>query len=111
MVKPMRHDELARQRICRLATWSAAGWVAVVTAGCTKPHATTRAPDPTPVPATVPAAVTVAAGASPPATAPSTRQSLARLTIRVSGLRNQNGKLVFGVFTSADGFPNVEGKS
>jgi len=33
------------------------------------------------------------------------------LTITIKDLRNHNGDLVFGVFTQADGFPNVQAKS
>jgi uncharacterized protein (DUF2141 family) len=32
-------------------------------------------------------------------------ESSAKLTITVKDLRNHNGQLIFGVFTSADGFP------
>jgi uncharacterized protein (DUF2141 family) len=85
--------------------------LAVLAAGCTKPHATTVLADPADAPATAPAAVTVAAKSAPPATGPATRQTLAHLIVRVTGLRNHKGQLIFGVFTSADGFPNVEGKS
>jgi uncharacterized protein (DUF2141 family) len=35
----------------------------------------------------------------------------AKLTVRVVGLRNHKGQLIFGVFDQPDGFPNVEGKS
>jgi uncharacterized protein (DUF2141 family) len=46
-----------------------------------------------------------------PVSLPTRRQSLAHLTIRIAGLRNHKGQLIFGVFTSPDGFPNIEGKS
>ena len=36
---------------------------------------------------------------------------LATLTITVKDLRNHNGDLIFGVFKSADGFPNEKAKS
>ena len=39
----------------------------------------------------------------PPATA--------TLTIKVTGLRNHKGELIFGVFKSAEGFPNEKAKS
>ena len=81
---------------------------AVIIAGCTKPHATTV---PAAATATAPAAAMVAAKPSPTASAPATRQSRAHMTVRATGLRNHKGRLIFGVFTSADGFPNVEGKS
>src|SRR5687768_8678584 len=35
----------------------------------------------------------------------------APLRIEVTDLRRREGQLVFGVFTSADGFPSVSGKS
>ena len=84
------------------------GLILVFAAGCTKPRAAT-------VPADSSRRDRDGAGRrggpaepSPPATAPATRQSLAHLTVRVTGLRNHKGQLIFGVFTSADGFPNVE---
>src|SRR5947208_3461358 len=56
-----------------------------------------------------------AAGAAPastaPASAPATAPSGARLTVTVKDLRNRKGDLIFGVFTHADGFPNVQAKS
>jgi uncharacterized protein (DUF2141 family) len=67
--------------------------------------------DPAGAHATAQAAEIVAAKPSPQATTPATRQSLAHLTVRVTGLRNRKGQLIFGVFTSADGFPNVERRS
>src|SRR5688500_3425971 len=51
-----------------------------------------------------PAAVNTAGLTSEPASQPSP----ARLTVTVKDLRNRKGNLIFGVFTSADGFPNVE---
>jgi uncharacterized protein (DUF2141 family) len=42
--------------------------------------------------------------------APAT-QPLARLTVRVIDLRNHKGQLIFGVFKSADGFPEEPKKS
>jgi len=84
----------------------------VLAVGCTKPHAATTVPaDSAAAPATSPATAVVAAKPLAPSTAPATRQSLARLTVRVTGVRNHKGSLIFGVFTSADGFPNIEGKS
>jgi len=47
---------------------------------------------------------------SAPTTAPAT-QPRASLTIRVTGLRNHKGQLIFGVFKSADGFPTEQEKS
>src|SRR5438067_10379549 len=82
---------------------------AAIIAGCTKPHATTVPADPAAAPSTAPAAAMVAAKPSPAASAPATHQSLAHLTVRATGLRNHKGRLISGVFTSADGFPNVEG--
>jgi len=35
----------------------------------------------------------------------------ALLTITIKDLRNHNGDLIFGVFTQAEGFPNVQSKS
>ena len=46
-----------------------------------------------------------AASEPPPGTQPST-QPLAKLTIDVVDLRSRKGQLIFGVFKSADGFPN-----
>jgi len=51
--------------------------------------------------------VSTASSASAPATAPSG----ALLTITVKDLRNQKGDLILGIFTQAEGFPNVKGKS
>jgi uncharacterized protein (DUF2141 family) len=42
-----------------------------------------------------------------PATAPSD----ALLTVTIKNLRDKKGDLIFGVFTQADGFPNVQAKS
>jgi uncharacterized protein (DUF2141 family) len=80
-------------------------------AGCTKPRAAAVPADSAGATATAQAAGAVAAKPSLPATSPATRQSLAHLTVRVTGLRNHKGQLIFGVFTSANGFPNVERKS
>ena len=49
------------------------------------------------------------AAASRPASLPS--PTWPALTMTVKGLRNHKGQLIFGVFRSADGFPNVEAKS
>jgi uncharacterized protein (DUF2141 family) len=49
-------------------------------------------------------------GISSQAAAPTT-QPTALLTIRVTDLRNHKGKLIFGVFASADGFPTDSGKA
>jgi uncharacterized protein (DUF2141 family) len=54
-------------------------------------------------------AMDVRAG-SAPATAPAT-QPMATLTVRVTGLRNHKGQIIFGVFKSADGFPKEREKS
>jgi uncharacterized protein (DUF2141 family) len=35
----------------------------------------------------------------------------AMLSVSIKDLRNGKGELIFGVFTQADGFPNVEAKS
>jgi uncharacterized protein (DUF2141 family) len=54
------------------------------------------------------------ASTAAPATAPVTAQAAqdgAPLTITVKDLRNHKGSLIFGVFRSADGFPNTEKKS
>jgi uncharacterized protein (DUF2141 family) len=40
-----------------------------------------------------------------------TTQPLARLTIEVTDVRRHEGQLIFGVFTSADGFPTRSEKS
>src|SRR5437867_200435 len=45
-----------------------------------------------------------------PSTQPSTKP-LATLQIDVVDLRNHKGQLIFGVFKSANGFPNKSGKS
>jgi uncharacterized protein (DUF2141 family) len=57
-------------------------------------------------PATAPAVA-----AAVPATAPATVPTGAVLSVTVKDLRNRKGDLVFGVFTQADGFPNVKAKS
>jgi uncharacterized protein (DUF2141 family) len=51
-----------------------------------------------------------AAPTSQPTSQPAT-QPLATLTVQIKDLRNTRGELIFGVFTSADGFPSEEGKS
>jgi uncharacterized protein (DUF2141 family) len=48
--------------------------------------------------------------ASNPTTQPAS-QPVATLTIEIKDLRNAKGQLIFGVFKSADGFPNESGKS
>ena len=45
------------------------------------------------------------------ASRPATQESLATLTVTVKDLRNHKGQLIFGVFRSAAGFPNVEKNS
>ena len=42
---------------------------------------------------------------------PATDAAPATLTIKTTDLRNRNGQLIFGVFTSADGFPSEAKKS
>src|SRR5262245_35747452 len=54
--------------------------------------------------------LTACLAADKPATAPSTAP-LATLRITVVDLRNHKGQLIFGVFKSADGFPNRSEKS
>src|SRR3954452_14724359 len=108
----MRHRGASLRRIRGVATWAAAaGWFAVTTAGCTKPHVTTPSAAPATVPTPAEASAPNSAKYAPAPGSPATRQSLAHLTIRVTGLRNQKGQLIFGVFTSPDGFPNIESKS
>jgi uncharacterized protein (DUF2141 family) len=46
-----------------------------------------------------------AGGAAP------TPQTLAKLTVTVTDLRNHRGQLIYGVFTSADGFPTDSHKA
>ena len=48
-------------------------------------------------------------GGAPASTA--TAPATVLLTVTVKDLRNHKGDLVFGVFTQADGFPNVQAKS
>ena len=48
-----------------------------------------------------------AGGAAATATAP----AAVLLTVTVKDLRSHKGDLIFGVFTQADGFPNVQAKS
>ena len=48
--------------------------------------------------------------ASQPATQPAS-QPLATLTVEIKDLRKTRGQLIFGVFTSADGFPSEQRKS
>jgi uncharacterized protein (DUF2141 family) len=40
-----------------------------------------------------------------------TSQPTATLTIKITGLRNHKGQLIFGVFRSAQGFPTDSGRS
>lgn len=49
--------------------------------------------------------------ATAPSAAPATRAVGAALTVTVKDLRNRKGTLIFGVFKTPDGFPNVESKS
>jgi uncharacterized protein (DUF2141 family) len=62
-----------------------------------------------------PHASSSATGASPaasqPASRPASQPALATLTVTIKGLRNHKGQLIFGVFRSAEGFPNIESKS
>lgn len=51
-------------------------------------------------------ALPLLAGGSGPASSPA-----AKLTIKVTDLRNHKGQLVFGVFESAQGFPTDRGKA
>jgi uncharacterized protein (DUF2141 family) len=51
------------------------------------------------------------AGAARASTAPATAPTGAALTVTVKDIRNRKGDLIFGVFTHADGFPNVKAKS
>lgn len=46
-----------------------------------------------------------------PSTAPATQASGAALTVAIKDLRNRKGTVIFGIFRSADGFPNIESKS
>ena len=46
----------------------------------------------------------------PPATLPSTGPR-ATLTVKVSDMRSRKGKLIFGVFITADGFPSDQSRS
>ena len=85
--------------------------LAAIVVGCNKPQAPTLSAGPAGVPATAPGAGTVATSPAPPSTTATTGRSLAHLTVRITGLRNHKGQLIFGVFTSPDGFPNIEGKS
>jgi uncharacterized protein (DUF2141 family) len=48
---------------------------------------------------------------APTTTSPATAPVGAPLTITIKDLRNRKGDLIFGVFKSAPGFPNVEKKS
>jgi uncharacterized protein (DUF2141 family) len=55
-----------------------------------------------------PATSPVTASAS---TAPTSQHDTAPLTVTITDLRSRKGQLVFGVFRTHDGFPNVEKKS
>ena len=46
-----------------------------------------------------------------PATAPASTQPTATLKITIKDMRNRKGRLIFGVFRTADGFPTEETKS
>ena len=48
---------------------------------------------------------------SRPASQPASKPTLATLTVTIKGLRNHKGQLIFGVFRSAEGFPNTQSKS
>jgi uncharacterized protein (DUF2141 family) len=50
-------------------------------------------------------------GAATATTAPVTRPAGAPLSVTIKDLRNRKGRLIFGVFEQADGFPNVEKKA
>ena len=45
------------------------------------------------------------------ATAPATAATGVMLSVTVKDVRNRKGELIFGVFTHADGFPNVKARS
>ena len=78
---------------------------------------TTSAPAPAPgaYPAASPApssATGAAPGAASQSTSrPASQPALATLKVTIKGLRNHKGQLIFGVFRSAEGFPNIESKS
>jgi len=78
---------------------------------------TTSAPAPaTGAPAGAPPAPSSATGAAPGAASqstsrPASQPALATLKVTIKGLRNHKGQLIFGVFRSAEGFPNIESKS
>jgi uncharacterized protein (DUF2141 family) len=59
----------------------------------------------------VPARATTTPTTTPVATAPASQRAGAPLTVTIKDLRNQKGRLIFGVFKTADGFPSVESKS
>jgi uncharacterized protein (DUF2141 family) len=46
-----------------------------------------------------------------PSTTPATASADAVLTVEVKDLRDRKGDLIFGVFSQADGFPDVQAKS
>jgi uncharacterized protein (DUF2141 family) len=48
---------------------------------------------------------------APVTTPPASQPARAPLTVTIKDLRNKKGQVIFGVFKSADGFPNVESKS
>ena len=52
-----------------------------------------------------------ASSSAAPATAPATAPAGALLTITIKDMRSRKGDLIFGIFTQADGFPNVRSKS
>ena len=55
--------------------------------------------------------VTTPVAATGPATQAATAPSGPTLSVTIKDLRNRKGVLIFGVFSQADGFPNVEKKS
>jgi uncharacterized protein (DUF2141 family) len=56
-------------------------------------------------------AVTTPVAATRPATQAATAPAGPALSVTIKDLRNRKGVLIFGVFSQADGFPNIEKKS
>ena len=107
----------------RLARWGRWGTpVVVVVAACAWAVAWigcgARQATPTPAAATRTSPTLPAASQSSatqptalPASQPASQRALAQLTVTIKGLRNDKGQLIFGVFRSGDGFPNIGSKS
>lgn len=81
--------------------------IACVAALATATGACSNRADDQPATAAVGSPPTTTTPATSPSTAPAT-QPTAALTVTIADLRNRKGRLLFGVFRSAEGFPSTE---